>query len=131
MIGLDTNVVVRYITQDDPDQSNLAGDFIEKYCTRSNPGFVNLIVCCEIVWVLKRAYGYDKTTILAVMKQILQTAELHIENADLVWKALSEFESGNADFSDYLISSINRNNDCSYTVTFDKKAASLSQNKLL
>ena len=117
MIGLDTNVVVRYITQDDPDQSNLAGDFIEKYCTRSNPGFVNLIVCCE--------------TILAVMKQILQTAELHIENADLVWKALSEFESGNADFSDYLISSINRNNDCSYTVTFDKKAASLSQNKLL
>ncbi len=52
MVGLDTNVIIRYITQDDPDQSKIATAFIERYCTVDNPGYINQIVLCEIVWVL-------------------------------------------------------------------------------
>jgi predicted nucleic-acid-binding protein len=129
MIGIDTNVLIRYIVQDDPLQSKLAVTFMEKNCTKSNPGFVNLIVCCEIVWVLHRAYNYNKDTIIRVMKQILLTSELYVEDAETVRKSLHDFENGNADFSDYIISHIN--SECEYTVTFDKNAAKIPLCKLL
>lgn len=58
MTGLDTNVLVRYIVQDDPKQSKLATECIEQRCTSESPGFVNLVVLCELTWVLARGYGY-------------------------------------------------------------------------
>ena len=73
MIGVDTNVLVRYIVQDDIEQSKDATRFIEKRISSSNPGFINQIVLCELVWVLKRAYGYEKTIIFEVLEKILQT----------------------------------------------------------
>ncbi len=60
MTGIDTNVLVRYIVQDDPAQSALATTFIEKNCTAKKPGFINLIVLCELTWVLKRAYRAER-----------------------------------------------------------------------
>jgi len=71
MMGLDTNVLIRYIVQDDPVQSSAATEFIETRCTQQMPGFVCTIVLVEIVWVLERGYGYEKPIILAVLKQIL------------------------------------------------------------
>jgi len=123
MIGIDTNVLIRYIVQDDPDQANIASQYIEQNCTVDSPGFINHIVLCEIVWVLKRAYKYDKVIIVDVLKKILMTAEFSIENSDLVWKAMKEYESGQADFSDYIIGLSNLQNNCEYTVSFDKSVA--------
>ena len=70
MIGLDTNVLVRYITQDDSRQSEVANHLIETRCSRSNPGHIGQIVLCELVWVLRRAYGYDKQQLLGLASNI-------------------------------------------------------------
>jgi predicted nucleic-acid-binding protein len=122
MIGIDTNVLVRYIVRDDPEQTRIATRFLEKHLTAGNPGFISQVVLCEIVWVLKRAYGYDKSVMLQVIKQILSTQEFKVEHAECAWQAVGDFEKGNADFSDYLIGSSNRLQGCEYTVTFDKEA---------
>ncbi len=131
MIGLDTNVLVRYIVQDDPEQSGQASAFMEKNCTKEDPGFVNLIVLIELVWVLKIAYQYDKKTIQNVLQQLLITTELHIEQTNNVWRALYEFKKGTADFADYLIAAINREHNCDMTVTFDRKASKINHFYLL
>ena len=123
MIGLDTNVLVRYIVQDDPEQSRIATNFVEKRISSVKPGFINHIVLCEIVWVLKKAYGYDKIIIVSVLEKILQTKEFIVENAEVAWIALKEYEKAGADFSDYLIAVLNRFADCDYTITFDETAA--------
>jgi predicted nucleic-acid-binding protein len=122
MIGIDTNVLVRYITADEPKQFNLARNLLEKQCSKENPGVVNLIVLCELVWVLRGAYKTDKRTLVAVLRKILGTAELSVETPDMAWAALDDFEKGNADFSDYLIAHKNKELGCTHTVTFDKKA---------
>jgi len=123
MIGLDTNVLVRYITQDDEEQAALAGDWIEYHCSVESPGWISVIVLCEIVWVLTRAYGYDKATVQSVLKCIFLACELAVEQQDHAWAALRDHAKGNADFSDYLIAHMNRSAGCEYTVTFDRKAS--------
>ena len=131
MIGIDTNVLIRYIVQDDPEQSQKATTFLEEQISKTSPGFISRMVLCEIVWVLKRAYAYDNETIINIIKQILMTSELTVENSDCAWQALSEFQKGDADFTDYLLGSTNKASGYNYTVTFDRKA-SFSQNfKLL
>lgn len=122
MIGLDTNVLVRYITGDDTKQFNLARNLLENECSKENPGIVNLVVLCELVWVLRGAYQTDKQTIITVLRKILGTAELSVETPDLAWAALEDFEKGNADYSDYVIAHKNKELGSSHTVTFDKKA---------
>ena len=79
MIGLDTNVLVRYIVQDDPAQSAAANTLIEAKCTVDAPGRVDAIVLCELAWVLESAYGYQKEVVVSVLKQLLSTAELSVE----------------------------------------------------
>jgi len=122
MIGLDTNVVIRYITQDDPQQSAEAEKFIEQNCTVEEPGYINYMVLCEMVWVLKGAYGYDKNIIIGVLENLIQTAEIMVENSEVVWMALEAFKTGPADFSDYLIACFNKQAGCHYTATFDQDA---------
>ena len=123
MIGLDTNVLVRYITQDDPQQSEVANHLIETRCSRSNPGHIGQIVLCELVWVLRRAYGYDKEQLLGLLDQLLVTAELDIENEQLARRALSAWRDGAADYSDYLIALSNQADGCEVTYSFDRKLA--------
>ena len=98
MIGLDTNVLIRYIVQDDPNQSHQATKFIEENLSKDVTGWISHIVLCEIVWVLKRAYGYKKAILVNVIKQLLMTTELDIENPDVAWQALHEYEKGSAGF---------------------------------
>ena len=92
MIGLDTNVLVRYVVQDDPEQAQVANRLIEGQCTRESPGFVSGLVLAELVWVLLGAYGYDKKIVISVLRQILQTGELTVDNPTLIWAALSDFK---------------------------------------
>lgn len=131
MIGLDTNVLVRYIVQDDQSQAAVASAFIEKHCTETTPGFVNNVVLVELVWVLERGYGYDKMAILSVLKQMAATTELRLDNLESVWQAIKAYEAGSAGFSDCLIAVVNRQYACRATYTFDRRAAKNSGFELL
>ncbi len=88
MIGLDTNVLVRYITRDDPEQYRAAKAFLESKCTQEEPGYVNVVVLCELVWVLTGAYEADRKDVVRILNQLLRTRQLHIANRDAVRAAL-------------------------------------------
>jgi predicted nucleic-acid-binding protein len=126
MIGLNTNVVVRYIVQDDPKQAQAATKLIEESCSKDNPGYLNHIVLCELVWVLRRNYKLDRQSICQVIEQIMRTDKLIIEEIQLVWKALETFRKTTADFADCLLSQRNLQAGCRYTATLDD-AASVTQ----
>jgi predicted nucleic-acid-binding protein len=125
MIGLDTNVLVRYLVQDDPGQSRKAIQVIAKQCTRDNPGFINRIALCELVWVLESAYGYSKDTIVAVLEKLLRTSQLKIEDVQAAWTAFRVYQKGKADFADCLMGTTNRLEGCETTVTLDQAARKL------
>jgi len=131
MIGLDTNVLVRYIVQDDPKQARLATRYVETHCTAKSPGRINVIVLCELAWVLGRGYGYDRKMVSAVIRRILSSPELVMEEDEAVWQALKIYERGVADFADYLLGLLNHRAGASPTVTFDRKAAKESFFELL
>ena len=86
MIGIDTNVLVRYIVQDDEEQAAIATQSIEA-CSVGAPGWISVIVLCETVWVLSRAYGYEKATIQAVLQRIFLASELVVEQQEQGWSA--------------------------------------------
>jgi len=131
MIGLDTNVLIRYIVQDDPKQREIANRFFATKISVEKPGYINAIVLCEMVWVLNRAYHYDKPVILSILKQILNTKELVVDQWDAARQALQYYEQGEGDFSDYYLAVINRLAGCRHTVTFDRRAAVLGDFLLL
>lgn len=121
MIGLDTNVLVRYLTQDDPDQAERASILIENNCTKEAPGRITLVVLCELVWVLRGAYGYPKNLIVEVLELILATKELIVEKENTARSALKTYRKGGADFADYVIIFANRVAGCKKTFSFDRK----------
>lgn len=124
MIGLDTNVLVRYIAQDDPRQAARATRVIEQQCSETRPGFVNVIVLAELVWVLETCYGSARAEIVVVLQRILRIKQLVLQDAATIWKAVRLFEASRADFADCLIECIDAACDCEYTTTFDRHAAS-------
>jgi predicted nucleic-acid-binding protein len=125
MIGIDTNVLVRHLVQDDLGQSREATRVITKRCTREDPGFINRIVLCELVWVLESAYGYPKDTIVVVLEKLLRTSQLKIEDAQSAWTAFRMYQNGKADYADCLLGATNRLAGCDSTVTFDQAAMKL------
>ena len=122
MIGLDTNVLVRYISQDDPIQSERANVLLESLSTGLE-GYVTVVSLVELVWVLTSCYGSSKAEISNVLESLMHTKYIIVQDADLVWKALRNFKVGKADFPDCLIKHISFNAGCSSVVTFDVKAA--------
>ena len=100
MIGLDTNVLVRYIAQDDRRQAAKATRVIEEECSETCPGFVAVIVLAELVWVFESCYGGAKAEIVAVLQRILRTKQLVVQDAETIWKAVRLFEASKADFAD-------------------------------
>ena len=122
MVALDTNVIVRYIAQDDPVQSAAATHIFEEVISDKNHGFISSIALCETVWVLSRAYGQSRETLLRVIETLLKTDNLELEHRDVVWNAMDDFKSGEADFSDYLLARIGKAAGASTTLSFDDKA---------
>jgi len=118
--GLDTNVLVRYLTQDDPAQSRKANAVIAEAVEHGEPSTINAIVLCELTWVLRDAYGFDKATIVTTLQRLLDTAQLVVEHADVMRKALDDYSRGPGDFADYVIGWQNRESGCTETVTFDR-----------
>lgn len=123
MIGLDTNILVRYLTQDDPEQSKLVNSLIENQLNNDNLGVISHIVLCEVVWVLSRAYGYSRKQLSNVIQAILTCKEFEVEAPDLAELALLEYSQGTADYSDYLLGRRHKAMGAEYTITLDKKAA--------
>lgn len=131
MIALDTNVVVRYIVQDDTRQSAAATRLMEKSLAADNPGFISLVTLCEIVWVLEACYAADRERIHQVVEGLLGTKQLQVESAELVWKALRAWQGSPADFSDAVIGQSALAHGATRIVTFDKAAARLPSFELL
>lgn len=131
MVGIDTNVLVRFVTKDDEKQWKQADAYLKSNCTEENPGWIACIVACEVVWVLSSGYNYGKKEILALLNQLLLVTALQFENREAVRRAVTNYEHGSADFSDYLIAALNTNNGCERTITFDKKAAKSPDFELL
>jgi predicted nucleic-acid-binding protein len=125
MIGLDTNVLVRHITQDDSVQSLRANALIENRLTEDEPGFISVVALAEIAWVLERAYRYSDFEIAAVIERVLQTRTFIVENEIEVFFAMTALKQGRATFTDALIGALGARAGCSVTLTFDRKAARL------
>jgi predicted nucleic-acid-binding protein len=120
MIGLDTNVLVRYLTQDDRVQYEKTAAFIEAATDRGEQLLVNTVVLCELEWVLESAYNYSREEIAHAIEQILATAQFEVERLDEARQALADFRTTKADFSDALIGRINRSLGAERTMTFDR-----------
>ena len=122
MIGLDTNVLVRYIMQDDARQAATATRLIESLSAAS-PGFLPIVAVVEIAWVLGSAYELDRAQLVQAFESLLRSKEIAVEQAETVWKALRAFQNGNADFADCLIERSAAAAGCDRTMTFDRGAA--------
>jgi predicted nucleic-acid-binding protein len=130
LIGIDTNVLIRYITQDDPHQSKIANRFIESL-SKVNPGFISLVSLVEFCWVLNRSYNLSRQEFVRALLTLAKSESFIIELEWLVRDALSLFENSNADFGDCLIAKCVQVAGCNSVVTFDRKAAKSLGMKLL
>lgn len=125
MIGLDTNILVRYLTLDDPIQSIKATEILERRLTRKNPGFVSVVAIVETVWVLDRAYGLTAQEIATAVERLLQVEVLTIENEQEVFTAMVALKQGRSSFADVLVAELGARAGCTHTLTFDQKAGRL------
>lgn len=130
MIGLDTNVLVRYFAQDDPRQSWKATEVLEGL-TESDKGFVSLVTLVETFWVLTRVYGLTTTEVARAIERMLQADTLAVQNEQEVFAAVIALRTGRAGFADALIGALSAWAGCLSTLTFDKKAARLDTFTLL
>ena len=136
MIGLDTNVLVRYLAQDDAAQSAKATRLIERELNQRQPGFISLIVLVETCWVLKRLYDATPTELRETVNDLVDARQLNVERRPLVSRALArlaklaESAAATADIADALITEIAADAGCERTMTFDKAAAKLGMTLL-
>jgi predicted nucleic-acid-binding protein len=125
MIGIDTNIIVRYLAQDDAIQSPKAREIIEQRLTEETPGFVSIVAMVETVWVLERAYGLTPHEIVGAIERMLQTDVLVVENEQEVFTAMIALKDGQGSFADAVIGALGARMGCSCTLTFDRKALRL------
>jgi predicted nucleic-acid-binding protein len=125
MIGLDTNLLVRLVVGDDPQQTRRAKAFVDRHCTPETPGYINCIVLAELVWVLRASYDYTRSQIAAVVESLLVGADRMVEHPGAVQASLDDYKAGRLDFADALIGRVNKIDGCEATATFDRKAARL------
>ena len=130
MTGLDTNVVLRFVVQDDPVQAAIATKLFDSF-SNQDPGFIPAIAVAEMAWVLHSRYDAKRNEISRVIETLLRSRELVVEQADLVWQALRQYARGNADFADCLIERSAHAAGCRHTITFDRSAAAGAGMKLL
>lgn len=125
MLGLDTNVLVRFLVQDDPVQFDRARRLIRRQVRVGEPVLLSLLVLLETEWVLRSRYGLDAQRVAGALTALLETSEVRFESEGTVEEALYLWKDSAADFADCLIGAHNRRIGCSATVTFDLQAARL------
>ena len=130
MKGLDTNVLVRLITADDPDQFERARAHLRDQ-RQHRPFWINTIVLCELIWALTTSYKYDRPAVAAVILLLLRSDEVTLEGKQVIADALYLFQISKADFADCLIGLSNGLAGCQRTATFDRRAAELDEFELI
>jgi len=123
MIALDTNVLLRYLVQDDPVQSPKAAEIVERRLTKRDPGFVSLVCILEIVWVLGSLYKRSRGQIAGHIEMILAADTLQVQNEQEVYQGVIALRNGTGSFADALIGGLGAWWGCSATLTFDQNAA--------
>lgn len=131
MIGLDTNVLVRYLAQDDAVQSSRATQIIERELTEECPAFISIVTLVETVWVLDRVYGLSEVEIAAAVERILQANTFVVQNEQEAFTAMVALRTGAGTFSDALIGALGAWAGCTTTLTFDKRTKRLKRFQLL
>jgi predicted nucleic-acid-binding protein len=131
MIGLDTNIILRYLLQDDPKQSRQANQVIDRKLSDENPGFISLVAVLEIVWVLKSLFKRTPAQVAAHLEQLLAADTLEVQNEQQVFEAVFALKRGTGEFEDALIGALGAWTGCSMTLTFDRKATRLPHFRLL
>ena len=123
VIGIDTNILLRYLVQDDPVQSRKAAEVIERRPTKDNPGFVSLVCILEIVWILGSLYKRTDAEIADHIEMILAADTFAVQNEQEIYQAVIALRSGAGTFEDALIGALGTWWGCSATLTFDQNAA--------
>jgi predicted nucleic-acid-binding protein len=125
MIGLDTNVILRYLLQDDPKQTRQANQIVDRQLSEQNPGFVSLVTVLEIVWVLRGLLKQNRAQIASHLENLLAADSLEVQNEQQVFEAVFALKRATGEFEDALIGALNIWAGCSCTLTFDRNAARL------
>lgn len=120
MIGLDTNVIVRFLVEDDEAQAARAGSLIDAAAERNEALFIPQIVVCELAWVLRSGYRRPKRDVVAAVRALLSAAQIEVEDVDHVRRALARYEAGAGDLADYLIGERCLDRGCERVATFDE-----------
>jgi predicted nucleic-acid-binding protein len=123
MIGLDTNILMRYLAQDDPVQSPRATEIITQQLSEQDPGFVSLVTILEVYWVLKSVFRRTRQDLASDIEKVLSADTLEIQNEQDVYNALIALRAGIGSFEDALVGSLGIWRGCSSTLTFDNDAA--------
>lgn len=131
MTGIDTHVLVRYLTQDDPAQTTRVNALMAETEASDERLFVNDVVVCELIWVLESAYKFDKADVVAALNMILATRHLEFEDKDRLRLALDDYRTSHADFSDCIIGRRNHGRSCSTTWTMDRGTRDLPYFQML
>ena len=131
MIGIDTNVLVRYLTQDDAAQARRVDGLIADAQENRERLHIDDIVLCELVWVLRGAYRLSKPTVLAAIDKIISTSLFSFDDRELLRAALDDYREGRGDFADYIIGRRNTRGGCEHTVTFDRSLSGSAPFSLL
>ena len=126
MLGIDTNVLVRFLVRDDQTQFEKARKLLKREVSNGRRVFINQLVLLETEWVLRSRYGLAKTLMLDTISGLLDAPDIQLEDEPAVEEALFIWSDANADFADCLIGARNRRLGCRATVTFDTKASKLS-----
>jgi predicted nucleic-acid-binding protein len=126
MLGVDTNVLVRYLTRDDQSQYEKARRMIDREVAKGEPVLVSLLVLLETEWVLRSRYEMAKADIVTALSALLDTADLTFEDEPSVETAVYSWKDSAAEFADCLIEARNRRLGCRATATFDVRALKLA-----
>lgn len=120
MIGLDTNVLVRYLVQDDPAQAATAARAIEDVAAKGEKLVISPVVLCELVWVLESAYAEPRKRVADAIERVLRTTQFEVLERDLLWMACDEYRRGPGDLADYYLGRRHRDAGADVTLTFDQ-----------
>ena len=122
MVGLDTNVILRYLLQDDPKQTTLANHIVDQVLSDRNPGFISVVTVLEMVWVLRSLLKQTPAEIATHLEHLLAADSFEVQNGQQVFEAAFALKRGTGEFEDALIGALNAWAGCAHTLTFDKRA---------
>ena len=120
MIGLDTNVLVRFLVEDDAEQARRAKAVVQRAVDREEKLYVSNVALCELAWILDRAYGLARPEVASALRALLSAKHVLLEDADLIERALATYDTGRAGLPDYVICELARDAGCRTVVTFDR-----------